>query len=185
MRLATTYIKILRFHFAHRSSVPSIQKMTLSYIDITYCLAGKMSYLINGERIDIFAGDAIIIPRGAVRERFFTDIPNYYASFNILLPEDMQLDISGAVRKCTDDETVPMLECFKKCFTSVTPRSLEKCASIFSYLYNTLAETTVYKPNDYIGAVMQYVEDHISAPISLTELADITHLAPQYLCSLF
>ena len=73
----------LQFSFARRSFVDSLPDMRLPYLDLTYCIEGTMEYLINGEYVILEAGDAILFPVGSVRYRGFTDIPNYYASFNI------------------------------------------------------------------------------------------------------
>ncbi len=177
--------KYLIFSFYRRKSVIPLPELTIPYMDLTYLLEGSMEYYLNGEKILLHAGDAILYPPGSVRKRTPSSAPAMYASFNILFPNDFQPLICGHLPNCIRSNTPVMLEAFKKEFTSVSAHKQEKCASIFAYLYYQLIDTVLDIENPHIKKAKQYIAAHLSEPLTLERIADAVHLAPQYLCSLF
>ena len=175
----------LNYSLDRRCAVPPLREMRLPYLDITYCIEGRMEYIIDGEPVVLTAGDAILFPPGSVRTRAFTDIPNYYASFNIQFPESFMTPIRGKVPKCIFPDTVNMLEIFKKSFQSISLFSKEKCFGIFSYIYNQILEAALDKENVYVKQTKQYVISNLARRLTLNMIADEVHLEPHYLCSLF
>lgn len=177
--------KFLGFSFYRRNDAFSIPARELRYLDLTYCLEGSMEYIYRGERVTLHAGDAILYPVGAVRERLYTDTPNYYASFNVEFDAPFLPQVCGYLPHCVRSNTMPMLEMFREEYNSVSPRKQEKCAALFSYLYYQLAESVFDKENAAVRRVRQYLSSHLSERITLEQLAAVVHLSPNYLCSLF
>jgi len=175
----------LQFSFARRSFVDSLPDMRLPYLDLTYCIEGTMEYLINGEYVILEAGDAILFPVGSVRYRGFTDIPNYYASFNIQFADHFEPPICGKVSDCIFSDTITMLENYKKSFETVSMFRQEKCTSIFAYLYHQVLETALDKENRHVKRIKQYIMSNLSHELTLQQLAENVHLEPHYLCTLF
>lgn len=175
----------LDFSLCRRNDVFFIPERSLPYIDLTYCLAGTMEYCYEEKKVVLHAGDAILYPSGSVRQRSYTNTPNYYASFNIQFKEPFEPLVSGLLQNCVRSDTAYMLETFNKVYASVAPYKQEKCAAIFSYLYYQLIEATMEKENVHVKKVKQYIISHLSEPLSLENLAKMVHLAPQYLSYLF
>ncbi len=173
------------FMYSRRDNVPEIPLETMTYIELTYCLEGEMEYFYNGEAATIRSGDAILYPVGAVRQRSFTDKPNYYVSFNLILDKPVELEVSGVIRNCVTPGIIYMFDTFKREFESASPFRQEKCASIFSYLYYQLLESQKDNENPYVRTAKQYINSHISEEITLEQLARETDLAPNYLCAVF
>ena len=175
----------LTFSFTRRSFVEPLPDMRLPYLDLTYCIEGTMEYLMNGEPVVLEAGDAILFPAGSVRYRSFTDIPNYYASFNIRFSEHIVPPIYGKVSNCIFSDTITMLETYKKSFETVSMFRQEKCTAAFAYLYHQVMETALDKENLHIKRIKQYIMTNLSHELSLQQLAEEVHLEPHYLCTLF
>lgn len=173
------------FVYTRRTCVPSIPKDSPTYIDLTFCLEGEMNYVYNGERIKLSAGDAILFPVGSERERYFTDKPNNYASFNLLLKEPFVPEVSGYIPGCVSQDVIYMLDTFKRVCESVSARKPEKQAAIFSYLYHTVVESVKDNENPHVKGAKQYMLSHLADGISLDDIAAEVHLVPNYLCALF
>ncbi len=51
--------EFLRFSFYRKPCVASIPERKLSYLDLTFCLEGKMEYYYNEKKVVLGTGDAI------------------------------------------------------------------------------------------------------------------------------
>ena len=169
----------------HKTKVPQLPRQKIPYMDLTYCLEGYMEYIYEGELVVLRAGDAILFPQGSYRQRFYTENPTQYASFNVQFKEDFVPPFAGHLTQCVRPDTALMIETFCRDFNSASPHRQEKCATIFAYLYYQLMEAAAEKENPHIQAVKQYVFSNLSRTITLEEVAEEVHLAPTYLCALF
>ncbi len=175
----------LKFSFERRKDTFFIPERVLSYMDLTYCLEGSMEYLYEGEKIILRAGDAILYPPGTLRQRNFTTVPNYIASFNIQFPFAFETPVCGHLKNCIHSNTLYLLETFYKDFNSVSPYKQEKCVSTFSYLYYQLLETVLDTENPHVKNTKQYIIEHLTEPLDLGTIAAHVHLERHYLCALF
>lgn len=170
---------------SRHKDVYALPRRTIPYLDLTYCLDGRMEYIYKDEHVILRPGDAILFPQGSIRQRLYTNTPTYYASINVQFPESFEPKVEGYLPRCVRSNTALMLETFSRDYDSVSPRKQEKCADIFSYLYHQLLETVLDKENPHIKSIKQYIFSNLSKPLTLTEIADAVHLAPTYLCNLF
>ena len=155
------------------------------YMDITYCIEGELDYEYNGERFVIHGGDAVIFLPYTMRLRHEGRVPTHYVSFNVIPPENFEIEASGYFKKCFTNDTVYMIELFDRVWRSVSPHRIERCASIFYDLYNELIDTVTDTENPHVKSIKQYVMDNLSGKISINDIAGEVHLAPQYVCTLF
>ncbi len=162
-----------------------MQTRCLEYIDITVCLEGKMNYYLNGERIELHAGDAIVFPKGSTRMRARSETPVSYASFNVIVPSDTHIEISGLVVGAADNKLAYLIELFSSEWISTTPRRPDKCAALFTYIYNSLLDSRNVDENLHVKQIKHYIKENISKEICLTTLSELLHFAPQYICYLF
>ncbi len=177
--------EIVRYHFHTRERVVAIRPMLLPYADITYCLEGKMRYLLDGEEITLSASDAILLPKGAERVRFESDTPTTYASLNLLLPSAIPLPARGLLCHAADADTLYLLKRLYACYTTASPKREEKCKALLSYLYYALNEAAIGGGNPYVMQIKQRILDDPAAHYTLPGLAESVHLAPGYLSTLF
>ena len=175
----------LNYSFEKRNSVPALKKSIIPYLDLTLCIEGKMDYIINGERVILESGDAIIFPPGSTRTRLFRDEKNYYASFNIQFSDEFKPQICGKVKKCIFPDTLTMLESFRQNFNALSLFKQEKCAGIFSYVFHQILEVAIDKENPYVKRAKQYINSNLHNNLTLDIISKEVHLEPHYLCALF
>ena len=178
-------LSFVRFVDAKVDGVHAFQNRERAYLDITYCISGEMTYFFNGERITLETGDAVIFPPYSARVREKGIIPTHYVSLNVVLPDGYGVDAMGLFKKCITPDTVYMIDLFGKVWSSVTPGRIERCKGIFHYLYNELLDSISDKGNPHVSRIKQYIMDNLSRKMSIKEIADEVHIAPQYACTLF
>ncbi len=185
LNTVSSEINLLLYCLKRCDSVLSLGTMTLPYLDITYCMEGQMEYLFNGKPVTLRAGDAIVFPPGSTRYRYETNVPTYYASFNIIFYNKVDFPVEGKIESCIHADTMLLLETINQAFQSPSPLKKEKCFALFQYLYNQLVETSTNRDTSYIKITKQCIMEHLSDCITIEMLAKAVHLTPQYLCNLF
>lgn len=180
----STSFKLLRFSYGKVESVYELLPERIPYMDLTCCISGKMIYVYENKEYELNNGDAILFPKGTVRARKQTDKETVYSSFNISY-DDYIPSISGYLPNSLGADTAMVLHSVKKSFESLTDFSQEKCLSLFWYLYYQIAEATQNNETPHIKSIKQYVAKHYKEKITLTEIANEVHIAPEYCSSLF
>ena len=176
--------KLLRFCYNKSDSVRKLQPEKIPYMDLTYCISGKMHYIYENKEYVLKDGDAILFPQGAVRVRRESNDPAIYCSFNISY-EDFVPEVSGYLPNSVGFDTVRVLESVRKCFESVSDKKQEKCIALFWYLYYQLIESAENNENPHIKNMKKYIEKHYKEKMTLEEIASEVHLAPEYCSALF
>ena len=177
-------LKLIRFCYESCRSVIPLEKSKISYMDLTYCLDGKMTYVYEGKEYLLSSGDCILFPQGSVRIRKGSSLPTSYCSFNIA-SERFAPRIKGYVPHCLHFDTVRTIESVKKAFDSMSEMRVQKCLALFYYLYCQLLETVENNEHPYIRQIKKYVAEHYREKITLEAIASAVHLTPQYCCTLF
>jgi AraC-like DNA-binding protein len=157
----------------------------MEYIDVTLCLEGKMTYYHNGEKIVLHSGDAIVFPVGSERMRVRSDSRVSYASFNVFCQNFDGDNLSGFVGGALSKRNTYLVELFFEEWKTLSPLRQDKCAAIFSYIYSVLLEVSRDKENQHVKRIKRYVEENLTSDISLNDVAELLHFAPQYVCLLF
>lgn len=178
-------ITFWRASFGNYSGTGALVPHKLIYIDLTYCIKGEMHYRLNGDDITLHAGDAILCPQNSVRERFKTEIPVAYYSVNISLPNTFTPKVSGYLPNSLRFDTVQILESMTRSFESLSDEKNQKCTSLFFYLYYQLIETVSNNDSPHVKQIKQYIASHLTGNITLADVADHVHLAPNYCCTIF
>ena len=180
-------VEISFFHYSFRRAdrVERLERMTLAYIDLTYCVEGEMRYIYEGEEYTLYPGDAILYPKGSLRIRRGGDTAARYASFNVGYSGDFEPEVRGVIRKSVRSDTVAILESVRKCHLSLSEHKNERCAALFWSLYYQLIDTARENENPHIKHIKRYIADHLTEKINLSDIAEAVHLVPHYCCSLF
>ena len=177
--------KFLYFSINRGIIAPTLPKTAISYMDLTYVIDGELKYCIDGEAVTLRSGDAIAFPPGSVRHRYESEAPVSYSSFNVMLPRDFEVNVTGKVEKAMRSNTLLMLESARKDYRSIGAYKNEKCLSVFLYLYHQLRETAEDKENAHVGRIKRFISERLSEPITLQAIAGEVHLVPRYVCTLF
>lgn len=177
--------ELLRFCFGKHPSVSKLIPERIPYIDLTYCISGRMHYVFEGEDVILTGGDAILFPQGSVRQRLATPDAAFYCSFNISHDNSFKPAVNGYLPKSLRSDTVAVLESVRKAFASVSDQKNEKCTALFWYLYYQLIETATNNEHPHVKHIKQYIAEHLTEELTLTEIAEAVHLVPHYCCAVF
>ncbi len=178
-------LEFIRFCYESHKNVMPLAASTIPYMDLTFCINGRLHYWYEGEEVWLNSGDAILYPQGSVRKRFESDVTTLYCSFNVAMPDSFNSEVKGYLPKSIRSDTISIIESVKNSFNSVSNEKIKKCSALFWYLYYQLIETTVNNEHPHIKHIKQYVAKHLSENITLEEIAESVHLTPQYCCALF
>ena len=162
-------------------SVFSIPPARIPYMDVTIVLAGVMRYSLNGERIELHGGDAIVFQEGDVREREAGGAAEYY-SFNVTPEKECRLPFfRGKITDCVNDEILSILRLYEGCYGMFSSRSGEKGNHCFLMLYFALHEKfSESKPDNHVARIKRCIADHINDPIGLADISAEVFLSPNY-----
>ena len=120
-------MNLIYYTFNRVEKVEALEGQKIPYMDLTYCIEGKMRYLYEGVEYTLYSGDAILYPQGAIRRRFATDSPALYASFNIKHNEDFSPAVFGILTKSVRSDTAVMLESIRKANELLSWEKDKKC----------------------------------------------------------
>lgn len=177
-------MKVLLYHFNNK--VPtSLSPRLVHAMDVTFVVSGTLSYVLEGEKIVLNSGDAILMPPGSTRERFAGTELALYASFNVLCPEGFVPPVSGRIPNVVTRNIVFFLETFETEWETASDYRIPMCDALFLYLYNHLLNTANKLKNPYIQKIKQYIETNLDETITLEDIGAHVHLAPGYVSSLF
>lgn len=176
-------IKISHFCNVKLARSSRVDSMDIAFYDMTMVFKGRLVYTVNGERITLDAGDAILLPPGTHRGRTPLSEPVHYVSFNFTSEAEISLPpiLRGAVTK----EITALFDAFTPSHLSDERRAAEKAAAIASYVLIALAEVADGKyENPHISRALKYIDEHMDEPIGLTSLAGALHLSREYAAAL-
>ncbi len=177
--------EILRYHFHTEEPPRAVEAFVLSYTDITYLIDGELQYYYNDTPITLHAGEAIVFPVGAKRERLASETEATFASLNLVFPKQCDFTLAGVIQNAVSADVVYLLRLLHECYRTESPKRQEKCAALLTYLVSSLCEAAEGGGNPYVKAVKQMVLDKPYEQYTLSSIAEAVHLAPGYLCTLF
>lgn len=119
-----------------------------------------------------------IIFKGTQIESFVSDILKITQSdiYYITAPNIISDKISDILKIYSQSEPTKNLLCSSAVYSILLD---------ILRLTSTTQNTAIINNFDRLSAVMKYIDNHFSEPISLAELATAAALTPEYLCSLF
>ena len=176
----------IRFHKKDVSLVPPLPADVLTCVDVTLVLKGTMTYAVNGAPAVLHAGDAVVYQPGDVRERSEGRETEYW-SFNVTPdPEDRFPVFRGVIRRCVTEEVRLILELVSRISTNPSPSTETMLAHTFSLLYYALYEqSNTAEESGVVPRIKDYIEAHLSEPLSLLRISTQVYLSPNYCNSLF
>ncbi len=162
-----------------------IERTVLTYTDMTFLISGEMHYLYNDEPITLHTGDAILFPPGSVRERLGAVGDIQYASINIRNSGNFEPRLSGVVRNAVTPAAVMQLEALDYAYNTASEFTQNTCLSMACALYYQLLCSAEENQDPVIASVKQYVREHITERISLSDISEHVHWSAEYCSSQF
>ena len=135
--------EILRFHFHTDEPPREVPAFVIPYVDITYLIEGELHYFMNDAPITLHAGEAIVFPVGAKRERPASTARATFASLNLSIPKDSDFPLCGVIKNAVDSDCVFFLKRLYDCYRTESAKRSQKCEALLSYLYHRLTEVAM------------------------------------------
>ncbi len=173
------------FFIRHNRSTPAkrLVRSKIPFYDLTVLLKGALEYTIDGEKINLSAGDCILIRKNSLRERTLSKNGVDYISFNFTvlpeskLPVKLENCVSGEVRmiiaacdeilkKYPDGEELaePLLECILRLFQSHLERG---------------------RFTPLTSQIIHFLRANLASKITLADVGKITFFSPVYCDTVF
>ena len=169
--------------FSYRTKIPVVSLNDLiDYHDITFCLQGKLSYIINGIHYTLASGDCLYIPPNSTRVRLTDDTPTSYFSVNLLGPSKPMLSECFFVN-ALDKDLVQIIEWAKTAYNS---RNYEKVVLLTQLIACNLQEKNERQHcNPTVWKIKNYILQNIEKKLTIAEIASHVCLSKEYCETLF
>lgn len=174
-----------RTRFTLIKSVDSIGALNgvIEYYDLTFNFSGVINYSISGKKYTLNDSDVIIIKPGDKRVRYEScGVRTQYCSINLYT--DKKIDLPTYVKGGLTFEIKQLLSMLNSCYKSHTRNREKKIGLYINLILSILLDNEEAKAqNSHLKKILDYIyENYANEAISLKEIAEHVHLAPNY-CS--
>ena len=170
-------------HNRHAPAI-AIAPAPISFEDLTVVFKGTLEYTIDHQSITLQAGDAILIPSGAGRERKASEADADYISFNFETDEPLGLPL--VLREAVSGEVRLLItlcdEMHQKYYPDHEEAVSHLLASLLVTLQNNLKRQSIHP---LVTDIVRYLHEHITQRITLADIGQFTFFSPVYCDSIF
>ena len=174
------------FHFCNKSASYSnpVGAGYTTHYDLTMVLSGKLLYIVENKPLLLEEGDVMLLPPGTHRHREALDEPVHFVSFNFFFDE--QIDLPMCMKGAVTGEIRGLFKVFTPRYLSAEHTGKEKAGNVVGYILADLADTYERSTlNAHVQKAMEYIDNHITEPLSLEDVAAMLHLTREYTAALF
>ena len=170
------------------SKVKSVYSLDSSneYYDITSVYSGTLHYRIDDKEYILKKGDTIIIPPGSHCVRYPGNKPANYFVLNYYSDGEMEKEMPTLIQSSSgslNSVTRLIVQTYHKSSKKTTPYHDEKCSLAVNFLILELMEQAkVRKYSPHIQQIMNYITEHITEPIQLSEISEKVFLSVPHCC---
>lgn len=184
-------------YYIHRKCTPNwkIDPCFIPFIDITYVVAGKATYMIGNQEYTVRKGDLICIPKNTYRAatNIPADLMECYST-NIFLFDRTGQDVPFPIPTISHIGIIPQLisrfheiheEWMQKDFGYLIKVRGLLCMVLYQISNLLLNEAPLSREDPRIKKSIHYLSMHYAEPLTLEHMADLFHLHPVYYGNLF
>ncbi len=170
------------FIFSHAQIYGGDLDDIIDYNDLTFVLKGKLTYIIEGEEVDVSENTAIFLPGKSHRVRVSRGSADVeYISFNFTV--DSPLKFPRLIKNCITEDISDLLNITESIFMGHSYHREETLLMAFQILLFTLDDIiSISEQNPHVEKILSYIDSHYTERVTLERIADAVHLAPSY-CS--
>lgn len=164
----------------------AIKQQKIDYYDFTFVLEGTMTYTANGKRLVLDKNDALFLPPGTIRTREKVCDPVKFVSFNFNVVEGTSFPFDIYMRNCITPDIRRLVAIYPHEHFAPGFHSKEKCVHMLSYILLELID--IYPlpgKNEHVIKIMKYIDEHITEPLSLCNIASHFNLSKEYVSYIF
>ena len=175
----------VRHHTDAKST--KISPSVIRYYELTLVLRGCLCYTANGEKIELFQGDAICLPPDTLRARSEGGERSDYISFNFTSKSKIELPMK--MEKSVGSDLLLLVAAYDEISRRAYLDTLDTMAKTVHLLACMLliledkAKETSYNPLTL--KIMEYLHSNFSSKITLEDIGRISFFSPNYCESVF
>jgi len=177
-------IKLFYYRYHNEKKVEAIAPSHIHYYDLTLSLKGELFYNADGKKITVSEDSAILMPPGTKRQRFSSDKPTEYASFNFLADDEIELPL--LLEGCVNNDVKFIVFSCNELKNDPTGYSEEEFEHLTAaILFSLKKQAKNEKLSRLTLGVEQYVRAHYAEKLSLKKIADALAYSPSRCDALF
>ena len=158
----------------------------INYYDLTFVIKGELTYIINGKKYLLEENDAILLPPGTLRQRLKGKAPAKYVSFNFHTFDDTILPQKIFMKNIITYDILKIISFCSHNHISHQYRSKEKLTNILNYILLEMQNILdIESNNPHVIKIVQFINTHITEPISLDDVSRFVILSKEYTCAIF
>ena len=163
-----------------------IPPQLITFYDLTFVIKGTMTYVVNGERVEICENDAILLPPGTQRRRFEGRSRVDYISFNFQVFPERELKTPLFMKNVITSDIKNILNVFPQKRLSSLYYSKEKLINLLNYILFEILESDLLKSNvPHIIKIKKFIDENVHMKITLKMISDHVHLTEEYVSYVF
>lgn len=182
--------------FVDRKCFPEweIIRHRIGFHDLTFVVSGESTYIVDGVKYELEAGDVIYIPMGSYREAYTSkDNPMHSYAFNFnWLPYGSKdrLPLQTVTKNILTEELLEYIRQFSIAWFSRQPGYIMRTRGLFMLIIHRLitlysGEGEEHHVDRRVMRVMEYISEHFAEDIDSNKLAELVDLNPVYFGKLF
>lgn len=190
-------VKSLWFYSTH--TVSKFGKMlpsNISFYHLVFLIKGKMTYTADGVTYNLEENDALFLPKGTLRSRDSCDEPAQYVIFNFIPYDSAELNLETHIKSALTPNIKKLLAIYpysysnSSDFTTNVTHEKEKTRQIMQNILNCvlieLMDNQRYNTkNPHVLKAIKFINDNITAPLSLKDVSQSIHLSKEYTAKIF
>ena len=157
-----------------------------NYYDITSVYSGVLHYRIDGEDYILKKGDTIVVPPGSHCVRYADNNPASYFVLNYYSDGQREKEIPIVTQNNSGAFNSVMRLIVQTYHKSIEQRTLHhdlKCNCAISFLLLEMMEqVNVKKYSPHVQQIMNYIAEHLTEPIQLSEISEKVYLSVPHCC---
>ena len=167
-------------------SCSAMDDRILDFYDLTFVIKGELTYIINGESYILNENDAILLKPGMLRKRIAGNEPVKYVSFNFHVFDDTKLPQKMFMKNIITHDILKIISFCSHNHISHQYRSKEKLTNILNYILLEIQNILdIESSNLHVIKIVQFINTHITEPISLDTVSKHISLSKEYTSTLF
>ena len=163
-----------------------MKETILDFYDLTFVIKGEMTYIINGHKYLLQENDAILLPPGTLRQRISGNTSVKYVSFNFHVFDDTKLPQKIFMKNIITHDILKIISFCSHNHISRQYRSKEKLTNILNYILLEIQNILdIESNNPHVIKIVQFINTHITEPISLDDVSKHITLSKEYTSAIF
>lgn len=190
-------VKSIRYYTVRAvRNYKELPENVFDFYDLTFVLAGTLSYIIDDESYFLKKNDAIIIKPGQKRFRYKVTEPVKYVSINFTVFDDSCIPQQTFMNNIITENIYKLISLFPVEYRATSIRahnyfqppsySFAKIRNILNLILLELNDIEKIGTNNVnVLNIIQYIQSHVYEPITLSSVSRHVQLSKEYVSYIF